>query len=227
MPAIYWAGDSTVQYNSEETFPQTGLGQVFDLFLKPDILVKNHAKNGRSTKSFMDEGRIAPIYDSITEGDFLFIQFGHNDEKKEDPSRYTDPDEEFMENLERFVNAARNKKANPVFITPVARRHFISENELAEDAHLPYCRAMKLMGERLQVPVIDLDTISKEMLIAAGEEKSREWYMRFPAGIYENYPEGSEDDTHLRLEGARRYAEAIAHELAKLGGIYGDLLAQA
>lgn len=81
MAVIYWAGDSTVQYNSILTYPQTGIGQVFHLFVRPEVRIENHAKNGRSTKSFLDEGRFSVICDRIEEGDFLFIQFGHNDEK--------------------------------------------------------------------------------------------------------------------------------------------------
>ena len=118
MRTIYWASDSTVQYNDILTYPQTGMGQVLNLFLKPDVIVSNHAKNGRSTKSFIDESRMVPIYDRITEGDFLFIQFGHNDEKINDPTRYTDAEGEYRVNLEKFVNVARNKKAVPVIITP-------------------------------------------------------------------------------------------------------------
>ena len=103
MATIFWAGDSTVQYNDITTYPQTGIGQVFHLFVKPEIKVENHAKNGRSTKSFIDESRIPAIYDRITQGDFLFIQFGHNDEKIQDPDRYTEPFSEFCVNLEKFV----------------------------------------------------------------------------------------------------------------------------
>lgn len=102
MTTIFWAGDSTVQYNDILTFPQTGIGQVMNLFLKPEVRVENHAKNGRSTKSFIDESRLTPIYDKITAGDFLFIQFGHNDEKKNDPQRYTDPHSDYMVNLENL-----------------------------------------------------------------------------------------------------------------------------
>ena len=100
MNTIFWAGDSTVQTNNYATYPQTGIGQVFSLFLREGYQVENHAKNGRSTKSFLDEGRLAVIEQRLGEGDFLFIQFGHNDEKSEDPSRYTDPFSSFMENLE-------------------------------------------------------------------------------------------------------------------------------
>ncbi|MGN0779629.1 MAG: GDSL family lipase, partial [Aristaeellaceae bacterium] len=122
MTTIFWAGDSTVKQNSIETYPQTGIGQVFDRFVRRyEVQVENYAENGRSTRQFIDEGRLAVIYDRITEGDFLFIQFGHNDEKVQDPARYTDPDTDFPVNLGKFVNVARNKKATPVFITPLTR----------------------------------------------------------------------------------------------------------
>ena len=109
MATIFWAGDSTVQYNDITTYPQTGIGQVFHLFVKPEIKVENHAKNGRSTKSFIDESRIPAIYDRITQGDFLFIQFGHNDEKIQDPDRYTEPFPSLCKPGE-ICKRARNKK---------------------------------------------------------------------------------------------------------------------
>lgn len=85
------------------------------------VQIENYAENGRSTKQFIDEWRLATIYDRIHAGDFLFVQFGHNDEKASDPARYTDPETDFPANLERFVNVARNKGATPVFITPLTR----------------------------------------------------------------------------------------------------------
>ena len=116
MRHIFWAGDSTAASNKYVTFPQTGIAQAFDRYTRTDVVVCNHAFNGRSTKSFIDESRLAPIYNDITKGDFLFIQFGHNDEKINDPSRYTDPHGEYIVNLGKFVNVARNKGAYPLFI---------------------------------------------------------------------------------------------------------------
>src|SRR5690554_527921 len=114
---IYWAGDSTVKDNDFTTFPQSGIGQGMRLFVKKEIEIKNYAENGRSTTSFINESRLARIYNEISAGDFLFIQFGHNDQKKEDPSRFADAWGDYQVNLEKFVNVARNKNANPVFIT--------------------------------------------------------------------------------------------------------------
>ncbi len=223
MATIYWAGDSTVQYNGIMTYPQTGIGQVFHLFLKPDVKIENHAKNGRSTKSFIDESRLVPIYDRITEGDFLFIQFGHNDEKKEDPARYTEPFSEYMVNLGKFANAARNKKAFPVFITPLERRCFVN-GILGEGAHGDYVEAMKQTAKNLDVPLVDLYRMSREELSRVGAEASKDWYMHLPEGKYPYHMEGLADDTHLKYAGAVVYGGCIARGLKELGGVYRDLL---
>lgn len=224
MATIFWAGDSTVQYNSILTYPQTGIGQVFHLFLKPEVKVENHAKNGRSTKSFIDESRLVPIYDRISEGDFLFIQFGHNDEKIEDPDRYTEPFSDYMVNLEKFVNVARNKKAWPVLIAPLERRCFVDETHLGPGNHGDYVAAMKQTAEKLNVPFIDLYSMSRAELEKAGAEKTKEWYMHLPVGVYPYHMEGLEDNTHLKYAGAVVFGGCIARGLKELGGIYSDLL---
>lgn len=224
MATIYWAGDSTVQDNNITTYPQTGIGQVFYLFVKPEVQIKNHAKNGRSTKSFIDESRLPAIYDRITKGDFLFIQFGHNDEKIQDSSRYTEPFSDYMVNLEKFVNVARNKKAYPVFITPLERRCFNEEGILEPGEHLPYVEAMKQASENLSVPLVDLYGMSREALQKAGPEHSKDWYMHLPEGKYPSHPEGLTDNTHLKYEGAVVYAGCVARGLKALGGIYQELL---
>lgn len=224
MATIFWAGDSTVQYNDILTYPQTGIGQVFHLFLKPDVKVSNHAKNGRSTKSFIDESRLTAIYDQITEGDFLFIQFGHNDEKKEDPERYTEPFSEYMTNLEKFVNVARNKKAWPVLITPLERRCFVDGDQLGLGEHSDYVAAMKQIARDLDVPLIDLYSMSRSEMRRAGAEKTKEWYMHLPENVYPSHKEGLVDNTHLKYAGAVVYGGCIAKGLKELGGIYSDLL---
>ena len=224
MATIYWAGDSTVQYNDITTYPQTGIGQVIHLFLKPEISVANHAKNGRSTKSFIDESRMVPIYDKITAGDFLFIQFGHNDEKINDPTRYTAPDGEYKVNLGKFVNVARNKGAYPVLITPLERRCFVEEHMLGAGEHLEYVNAMKQVAKELDVPLVDLYTKSRTAMEKAGAEKTTEWYMHLAAGEYESCPEGKIDNTHLKYAGAVTYARCIAEGLKELGGRYAELL---
>lgn len=225
MPTnIFYAADSTVAQNNIFTYPQTGIGQTLPLYLKKLITVHNHAINGRSTKSFIDESRLATIYNELRSDDFLFIQFGHNDAKIQDSARYTDAYGDYQVNLEKFINVARNRAAHPVLITPLYRRHFDAAGQLEPDTHGNYPDAMKQVGERLQVPVIDLCSRSEALLKATGDEDSKKWYMNFPSGIYPNFPEGKEDNTHLRVDGAIVFAGLIADGLKELGGIYADLL---
>lgn len=224
MNTIFWAADSTVQTNDYRTYPQTGIGQVFSLFIKENYHVENHAKNGRSTKSFMDEGRLAVIDERIGEGDFLFIQFGHNDEKKEDPSRYAAPFSSYMDNLAAYIKVARDHGAFPVLITPLERRCFMDETHLGPGAHSDYVAAMKQTAEKCKVPLVDLYSMSRIELEKAGEKASRRWYMYFPKDEYDSHPEESLDNTHLRYDGAVKFAGLIARGLKELGGIYEDIL---
>ncbi len=224
MNRIFWAGDSTVQFNGIETFPQTGIGQVFNLYCKSEVEIKNFAKNGRSTKSFIDEQRLVPIYDGISEGDFLFIQFGHNDEKASDPVRFTEPQGEFKVNLKKFINVARNKKATPVIITPLERRLYDDPAIPHEFCHTEYVEAAKEVALAEGVALIDLTTMSRDAMKKAGNEETATWYMHCPAGVYKYKPDGSQDNTHLQYKGAVIYAGLIAKGLKELGGIYSDLL---
>ena len=225
MIHIFWAGDSTVATNKASPFPQTGIGQAFDRYTAMDVAVCNYAVNGRSTKSFIDESRLATIYDEITKGDFLFIQFGHNDEKKNDPSRYTDPHGEFIVNLGKFVNVARNKGAFPVFITSVERRLFDENGKLKPSEHTEYVRGMKEAAEKFDVPVVDLFTMSREFLEREGDEPSKKYYMNLAPGEADWAPEGKVDNSHLKYEGAMLYAGMIAKGLLELGGAYASLIA--
>lgn len=224
MSTIYWAGDSTVQTNRIATYPQTGIGQVFPLYIKEKIVVSNHAKNGRSTKSFMEEGRLQAIDEVIGEGDFLFIQFGHNDEKAEDPGRYTSPYGTFKENLKIFIHTARKHGAWPVLITPLERRCFGEEQVLGAGAHGDYVAGMKEVAEEEQVPLIDLYQMSRELMNRAGKEETEDWFMNIRPNTYRNYMEGQIDNTHLKYAGAVRFAGLIARGLQELGGIYAELL---
>lgn len=223
MTTIFWAGDSTVKQNSIATYPQTGIGQEFSRYLRrPDVMVQNHAENGRSTKSFIDEGRLAPIYDRITAGDFLFIQFGHNDEKIDDPARYTDPETEFPDYLERYVNVARNKGAYPVIITPLTR--YGRNAPGVRFTHDRWAASARRVAERLDVALIDLTAMSEKLVDELGERACTEYYMNLPAGVYPHFPDGLKDNTHLQPAGAILFGSLIAKGLHALGGVYAALL---
>lgn len=218
---VYWIGDSTVHFNHIDTWPQCGMGQELEVYLRPWVRVFNYAENGRSTKSFWDQGLFEPVRKALEPGDFLFIQFGHNDPKIEDPTRYVTP-EEYRSNLLRYANIARAAGALPVLITPLTRRRF--ENDVLTVSHGPYPDAMRALAREENIPLIDLTASSRELVQRMGEEASRELYMYFPAGLYPNYPGGSQDNTHLRYAGALRFAGLVADGLRALGGEYAALL---
>ncbi|WP_312100099.1 rhamnogalacturonan acetylesterase [Lachnoclostridium sp.] len=220
---IFLAGDSTVKQNDFTSFPQTGIGQGLPLYLKKGVQIKNYAQNGRSTKSFIAEGRLQAIENSIKEDDFLLIQFGHNDEKP-DEERHTEPFTTFQANLKQYIKVAIDHKAHPILITPLYRRLFKEDGQLVEDTHLDYPDAMIALGNELKIPLIDLCAISKDLIKKTGDERSRKWFMHLEPMEYPNYPEGKNDNTHLKYDGAVTFAGIIAEELRKLGERYADLL---
>lgn len=222
-PTIFWAGDSTVKQNDITSYPQSGIGQGFILYAKKGIFIDNRAENGRSSKSFLDEGLLDTIARDIKEGDFLFIQFGHNDEKpKED--RHTDPYTTYQDYLKEYIKTAADKGAHPVLITSLYRRLFKEDGTLVPNTHLDYPDAMLDLGNKMGVPVIDLCASSKAFIEKAGPENSKRWFLHLPAGQYPNFPEGKEDNSHLSYEGAVVFSGLIAKELRALGGIYAGLL---
>jgi lysophospholipase L1-like esterase len=212
MTTVFYIGDSTVAYNNIHSYPQTGMSQGLRLYLSEQVRIVSLAKNGRSTKSFLDEGRFAPAIDELQSGDFLFIQFGHNDEK-EDPARHTDPDTTFRENLRFFIREARKKGAYPVLITPIARRLFDGEGHFLPGSHGAYPEAIRQTGAEMGVPVADLTAMTEDFLAKTGDAGSKPLYM---------WPK---DNTHLKPEGAVVMAGFLAEILHGLGGMYAALLA--
>lgn len=208
---IYYIGDSTVAVNKIHTYPQTGMSQALPLYLRDEVQVISLAKNGRSTKSFLDEGRFVPAQQGMEKGDFLFIQFGHNDEK-DDPARHTDADGSFRDNLRFFIREARNRGAHPVLITPIARRLFDEQGNFGPGSHGAYPEAVRIVGAEENVPVADLTALTEAYLPQLGDEPSKPLFV---------WPK---DNTHLKVEGAVKMAGFLAQELDRLGGIYADLL---
>lgn len=222
MCKIHWIGDSTVAYNGAYSYPQTGIGQVFHLFCKPEYEIVNYAKNGTSTKSFYESNRFTPVRENMKEGDILFIQFGHNDEKS-DEERHTEPRTTYKEFLKIFIDSALSKKAYPVLISSLSRRGY-DENGNIINSHTDYPIAMKELADTCGIPYIDLCNLSKELLEEVGEAKSKKWFMVFPAGTYKNYSEDMVDNTHLHYEGAVIMAELVANAVRVLGDTYKDIL---
>ena len=211
MNRIFYIGDSTVQLNKFDTYPQTGMSQVLELFLAPGIRVMPHGKNGRSTKSFLDEGLFVPVQEQMGQGDFLLIQFGHNDEKA-DPARHTDPFGAYQENLRFFIREARLRGTYPVLVTPIARRLFDETGKFLPGSHGDYPKAMRQVGAELDVPVADLTALTEKMLEELGDEASKPLFV-WPV-----------DNTHLKYDGAFRMARLLAGELERFGSPCRELL---
>jgi lysophospholipase L1-like esterase/mannose-6-phosphate isomerase-like protein (cupin superfamily) len=205
---VYIVGDSTASEYDPERAPRTGWGQVLQSFLDPAVLqVRNHAKSGRSARSFIEEGWLAPVEREIGAGDILLIQFGHNDAKVEDPSRHNDPDRAYPEWLMRYVALARARGAFPALITPVARRKFDHGQLL--DTHGAYPAAMRALAARERVPLVDLTAASMDWLRALGDASSKPYYMHVPE-------QGQADDTHFSRAGAALVACLVVREWRRL-----------
>lgn len=206
---VFLAGDSTVSSYDSSAAPRAGWGQVISQLFDDRITVVNRASSGRSSKSFIDEGKLSAIINQIDQGDYLFIQFGHNDAKQEDETRYTDPESSFKSCLRQYIMAARNKKAIPVLITPVERRRFDPYSGLTEDSHGLYPQAIKELAEEMHVPVIDLTARSKTFFNEIGEEGTKRVFLCLEPGESANYAEGLEDNTHFQEKGAVAIAKLV------------------
>jgi lysophospholipase L1-like esterase len=210
---IYLIGDSTMSIKETKAYPETGWGMPFATFLDSSIVVENHAKNGRSTRTFISENRWQPIVDKLNEGDYVFIQFGHNDESKEKTDRYTTPDE-YKKNLSKFIDESKAKKAIPILFTPVSRRKF--KEGVAQETHIEYSALARQVAKDKTVSFIDLDKKSIELLQKFGEEKSKLLFLQLEPGVHPNYPEGKTDNTHFNELGAREIAQLVLSEIRNL-----------
>lgn len=211
---VWLIGDSTIAIKEVKHYPETGWGMPFAHFFDSAVQVQNHAKNGRSTKSFRAEGLWQPVEQNVKPGDYVFIQFGHNDEVKEKVGRYTTP-QEFKENLTHYVNETKARKAFPVLVTPVARRQFDAAGRVKE-SHPVYAQLVLDVAKELVVPVIDLNNKSKQLLQQMGPEASKYLYNHLDPQVHPNYPDGRADDTHFSEMGARKMAEIVLAEIKAL-----------
>ena len=211
---IFIAGDSTAANKEVKAFPETGWGMPFATLFDSTVTVDNRAKNGRSTKSFISEGLWQKLIDDVNEGDYVFIQFGHNDESKEKTDRYTTP-EEYKSNLGRFITETRNKKATPVLLTPVSRRQFDSAGQVRE-THKEYSPLVKEVAKQYNVAFIDMDEKSRELLQKFGPENSKLLFMQLEPGEHPNYPDGRNDNTHFNELGARKMAQLVLYGIKDL-----------
>jgi len=208
---IFLAGDSTMSIKAEKNFPETGWGMPFIHFWNENLMVVNKAKNGRSTKTFLSEGLWKQIMDEATAGDYVFIQFGHNDEVKSKVNTYTTP-EEFTANLKKYIGDAREKKMIPVLMTPVARRKFDAAGKI-EQTHQEYSALVLKVAAEEKLLFIDLDAQSMQLYQQFGVENSKLLFCQLKPGEHPNYPDGKDDNTHFNELGARLIAQLVLKEI--------------
>jgi lysophospholipase L1-like esterase len=211
---VWLIGDSTMSIKEVKAYPETGWGMPFAYFFDSTVTIENRAKNGRSTKSFRVEGLWKPVVENLKEGDYVFIQFGHNDEGKEKIGRYTTP-EEFRANLIVYVAETKGKKAIPVLVTPAARRKFDSTDKVQE-THPIYSDVVRRVAKEQGVLLIDLDKRSQELLQQFGPENSKWLFNYLAPNEHPNYPQGRQDDTHFSDLGARKVAQIVLSEIRAL-----------
>ncbi|MDQ4139902.1 MAG: rhamnogalacturonan acetylesterase [Bacteroidota bacterium] len=210
---VYLIGDSTMAIKEPRYYPETGWGMPFVYFFDSTVEVDNRAKNGRSTKTFISEGLWQPVANNLKEGDYVFIQFGHNDEIKTKKSYV--PEGEFQNNLKRFVTETRRKKAKPILLTPVARRKFDEAGNI-EGTHEVYSQLVRKVAREEKVTIIDMDVKSQALLQKFGPETSKLLFLQLVPGEHPNYPEGKDDNTHFNELGARQMAQLVYAEIKKM-----------
>jgi lysophospholipase L1-like esterase len=207
---VFCIGDSTMSHydlkGMEERyggpdFPRRGWAMALSAYLNDNAEVRNLAVSGRSSKNFRTQGYWDKVLEEIQEGDFVVIQFGHNDEKVEDTTRYTEAFGAFKDNLIRYAKEAEEHGAFPVIASSIARRKFNAEEQLV-DTHGDYVLASREAAKEAGVPLIDLNQMTTDYLNQLGPEKSKEWFLHIKPGIFEKLPEGMEDNTHLSKQGA-------------------------
>ena len=227
---IFMIGDSTMANKKMDGGnPERGWGMVLPGFFSEDVQIDNHAANGRSSKSFISEGRWEKVISKVKKGDYVFIQFGHNDEKA-DSTRHTDPGTTFDDNLRRFVNETRAKGGIPVLFNSIVRRNFVQPKDasiakdirrtILFDTHGAYLDSPRNVAKELGVTFIDLNRITHDLVQGLGPVESKKLFMFVEPNRVPAFPKGREDNTHLNIYGARTVAglavEAIGKEIPEL-----------
>ena len=216
---VFIAGDSTAAHKGTREKPMTGWGEYLQDHFDDAVRIDNRAVNGRSTKSFLDEGRLEAIERDFQPGDILLIQFGHNDGKQEDPVRYADAERAYPDNLLCFIATARGLGGTPVLLTSVSRLMFTAEGTPDPLAVGPYPEVMQRVAADSGTALLDIFTASQRLYGALGEGGSRHLFMHLPAGAHPNYPDGIRDNTHFSDIGARHIARLVAQGIRRAEGL--------
>ena len=231
---IFTIGDSTMANKDIKGGKlERGWGMMLRHCFSDDVRVDNHAQNGRSSKGLIDEGRWDKVLGLIKPGDYVFIQFGHNDEKP-DEKRHTVPGSTFDDNLRKFVRETRERGGIPVLFNSVVRRNFsgsktavtdddlrtnssagLKEGEVLIDTHGDYIVAPLNVAREMNVPFVDANRITHDLEQSLGVEGSKKLHMWYLPGETPSQPEGRQDNTHYNIYGASVVARLLADEASR------------
>ncbi len=211
-PRLHLVGDSTMADKTNLNYPERGWGQLLRAFMAPELSIINHAANGRSTLRFLNEGRWQLLVSDLGQGDFVLIQFGHNDQKQDDPARYAAVDSTYPQLLRRFISEVRSKGAIPLLATSICRRSFDDQGKL-ENKLADYAEAARKVAASEKVELFDLNAQSCADLSRFGAAASQAYFIQVPAGLYQQFPDGKIDNTHLSVQGASWIAQLFVRDL--------------
>lgn len=211
---LHLVGDSTMSDKANPAYPERGWGQLLPQFLLPQLKVVNHAANGRSTRRFFNEGRWQLLLSELSKGDYVLIQFGHNDSKQSDPARFAAADSDYQTFLTQFISDVRERGATPMLASSICRRNFAADGSLTRDL-ADYANAAAKVAKAAEVSFFDLQQLSCDFWQQLGKAGSQPYFIQVPAGLYQKFPDGKEDNTHLTVQGASRIAQFFVQELKR------------
>lgn len=213
---MYVIGDSTAAEYGPDRFPLTGWAQVLQKYFDPNQLqVVDKAVSGRSSKSYWEEGRWDEVKGTLKKGDYVVVQFGHNDSKQQDPKRFTDPETTYKQYLNRYVDAIQAAGAIPILATSI-NRNVWKENRTLEHTLADYPAAMRALAGERSVLLVDMTQLTRALFEKLGPEKTTKLFMNLEPGQYENYPEGRSDNTHLTMQGAESISKVFIDDLVSV-----------
>jgi DNA sulfur modification protein DndE len=210
---IFMAGDSTMADKPISDNPERGWGMLLPSYFNDNVIVENHARNGRSTRSFIREGRWDTLISRVSTGDYVIIQFGHNDEKVTADRGTTLYD--FKANLKKFVQDVRAKGATPIICTPIERRKFDDNGKFVEQ-HGDYPEQVRKLAKEEHVAFIDLHISTRALIESKGVEESKKIFLHIAPGLYKLAPQGRDDDTHMSVDGAMSVAKLFVDGIKSL-----------
>ena len=213
---LHLIGDSTMSIKPNLYYPERGWGMALPGFMSQELEILNHAANGRSTKRFIDEGRWGKALSEMKEGDYVLIQFGHNDQKKEDPARYASAEKDYPAYLHRYIKDVREKGATPMIASSICRRHFDEQGNLKHTLD-EYVNAARDVAEDEKVAFFDMNKLTCDYFEQEGDAATVRYFLRIPPGVYTRYPDGKNDDTHLNTLGAAVVAQFFIKDLKAKG----------